>query len=303
MAGQTIGAETQLKIGSNKICFVSIEDKTVFGLTDGSSDAICGSHYVRADRFSTGPITPKLHILMHPTPEEFDALLPLLGFSESTDVFTLVEDFSSLTGFDVLLARGASVDLYENGIVDKAILRFQKGGKPWALELQVYFQNMQINSAGTFSGSEISGTAPYAFTAGVLNANSISGVPFQSGLLMIDYNVNVQHNNSILPTSIIPGVVKIHLGVDTPYTSDEVTLLTAFTSESDPPVPVATGYSGSVVFTRGGLSCTLALTNLKSEATPPSIKNRSEEVRLKMFYEVLGTSSTKPLVITNDITA
>lgn len=306
MAGMSQGAKSTISIGSTKFCYVSIEDKTVYYHVDGSAESICGSYYSRnKDRVRAGIIVPRLHITMQPTPEELDALLPLWNFSESTDVWTPGDDFSSLTSFDLEWYKEADVTTYSNGLCDKVILRAQKGAKPWALEMQVVFDNIsRADGASEMGDSMVSPTtAPYTFSDGTLTLNSASK-ECQSMVAVIDYALAVQHNNSQTPTSIRPTDINMFLGVDTPWTSDEVALLSAFTGETEGPTTASTaGYSGSFAFASGTKSTTLTYSNLKlPQAKLPSVMGK-EEIRNKMFFEAFGDSSNYPMTITNDVTA
>lgn len=307
MAGQAQGAVTTMAVNGNNMCFTSIENQTKYRLINGSQESICGRFRHIAARNSRGIIVPRLHIKMQPTPQELDLLLPMLGFTESTDVFTPTDDFSSMTNMDVELDYGDSVHTYANGIPDKVILRAAKG-IPWELEIQAFFDNITVDDGGTASGSAIAGsTTSYSLTGlSTLTLNSATEA-LQSGIVVIDYKAAVQHNNSYFPTSIRPTERLVYFIPDLPYTSDEVALLSAFTGEADAvspgDAPSVSGFSGSLVFASGGLSTTIAFNNLAPpELTPPSIPGK-EEIRYRPWLQAFGTSSTAEITITNDITA
>lgn len=306
MAGMSQGAKSTISIGGTKFCYVQLEDQTVYYHVDGSKESMCGSYYSKhKDRVRTGIIVPKVKLTMQPTPEELDALLPLWNFSESVDVWTPGEDFSSLTAFDLEHYKEADVTTYSNGLVDTVVLRAQKGAKPWALEMTVVFDNVSRADGASEMGDSLTAatTAPYSLSDATLTLNSASE-ECQSVVSVFNYNLAVQHNNSVTPTSIRPTDIDMFLGVDTPWTSDEVALLSAFTGETAGPTTRAvTGYSGSLAFSSGTKSTTITYHNLKlPQAKLPSVMGK-EEIRNKMFFEAFGDSSNMPLTITNDVTA
>lgn len=304
MAGQSQGAFSKLAIDGNQFCFESFKDMSVFQYWDGSEEAICGDLDSFLSRTGEGIVIPKFKIVMSPTPEEEDLLYPLAGFSESTDVFTPIDDFSSIS-FDVEAYKVASLDTFTGAMFDKLTWRGRKGGGAWKLEIEGYATGLTVDAGGTFSASSITKTSSFVFHQSVLNLNS-GAEAFQSGVISLNNNLYVQHNNSQFPTSIRPQYREFGLGVDTPYTSDETALLTAFTGETDatPPGddPSSTGYGGSVVCTRGGLSRTFTFYNLKSAAKLADIDGRTE-IRNRMWFKAFGDASNKPMTITNDITA
>ncbi|SFH96493.1 hypothetical protein [Planctomicrobium piriforme] len=307
MPGQTQGVETGLAINGKKFCFLSIQDRTTYRRTDASEESLCG----RLDHFEeevvTGIIVPRLTIRMMPSPQELNELLPLMLFEqvdEAEEWTPIVLPFS-LPDLDVVINRVAAVDIYGDGVVDKWILSAAKGVRPWQLELQIAFASKPlINSGDTFDPELIEGnTAPYAFTQSALSLNSGTHYP-QSFVLIGDHKVFIQHNNSVVPTSIKPTDQKYYFGPDLPATSSELGLLTAFTGV-DTAAASQAGYGGSLTFTSGAVSTLFAMHNLKSDASPPSIPGRAE-LRNKFFYQVYGTGGDTPspsLTITNTLEA
>lgn len=303
MAGQSQGAFAKLAIDGNKYCFTSFKDESVFRRVDGSEESICGNldHY--KERVTEGIVLPKFTVKMQPTPEEYNTLLPWLGYSESTDVFTPISDFSS-TGVTVLYFPVSALWTYSGVQVDKAILRGSKGGPPLELELQCMGTGLTVTDGGSFSASTITSTTPYVFHNLTLSLAGNAEV-FQSFVAVEDHKLFPQHNNSTFPTSLFPRDRLYYLGLDTPYTSDEVALLSAFTGEVGAVTsPSQAGYAGSLVATRGARSCTWAYHNLKAEVNAPDVPGR-EEIRARFWYQAFGESvtPTPPLTITSDITA
>lgn len=301
MAGQSQGANAQLAIDGDKYCFTKFEDKSIFKMVDGSEEAICGRLDRHKDRVTEGIIIPRFTLTMQPTPEEIDRILPWIGYSETSDVFTPITDFSS-NGLDVEYSPVASLITYTGAMIDKAIWRGRKNGPPIELELECMATNIDIDDGGTFSASTFTKTSPYAFNEANLSLGGSSEL-YQSLVLVEDHKLYMQHNNSVTPTSLRPQDRQFFLGLDTPYTSDEVTLISAFTGETTAATsPDITGFAGSFIASRGNFSLTGAMHNLKQEARLPSTLGKVE-IRAKHWFQIYGNSSTAPLIWTNDITA
>lgn len=296
MSGQTQSVFTQLSIGGVKYCFVKIEDKSNFSLVDGSNTNNCGTPYHSADDVDDGPRIPRLHILMQPSPEEIDVLLPWLGFAEDADVFTPITDFSAAAlKKTVIVDRVAKVHSYTNCHVDKFIFRGARGTEPVSLEIQCIAEGFSEGNAGTFSGTAVSGaSAPYAFNRGTLTL-AASTYGFNSFVFAGDFHLNPEHNHNQYPTAIEIGDITYHFGHSSPYTATEAGLLS--TKISDP----ATGIAGDLEFVRGDKSTTIAFYNLKSGAILPSIPGKPHEVREQHMWNVYGDADNRPVEITNDL--
>lgn len=297
MAGQSQGAFAQLAIGGKKIeTAVRFVDKSVYGLVDPNPEVFSGILDGVKEIVSAGIKMFQFQILLYPTVDQLDTLLPLIGFAESpTDTFTLTDDFSSLT-FTVIVDKKAKVHTYTGCIVDKAIFRGQKGLKPASLELHIFALAMTEGAAGSFSATTPTLTAPYAFNTGTLSEAATSQV-FDRAVLAIDNHAVVQHNNSEAPTSIQPSWRLISFGCSTPYTSDEIAILTTHIGSSR-----ADGVAGVLTLSRGNYSTTFTMANLKWQATPPSVLGKGQEIRLQQYYTVYKSSATSPLIITHDAT-
>lgn len=297
MAGQTQTIATQLSIGGKEFCFVKIDDASNFSLTDASERNNCGTAYHHKEDVDDGPRIPRLHMLLQPSPEEIDELLPWFGLTESTDVWTPLEsDFSgaALTP-DIVIDRKAKVHTYTDCHVDKVILRGAKGQHPLSIEIQCVAEGFSEGNAGSFSATAISNkTAPYAFHRGALTlAGTAYG--FNTFTWIMDYHLNVEHNNSQYPTAIEIGDITYHLGHSSPYTSTEAGLLSTKISAPQ------TGIAGSLAFTRGNQAMTLAFHNMKGGAVLPSIPGKPKEVRENHLWQIYGNASNRPFTWTNDV--
>lgn len=289
MAGQSQGALSKLAINGQHFEFLSIDTlDSEHGLVDGSDEAIRGTLDHDKNRVTQGLTKFRHRITMQPSPAELNILLPLMAFTESTDVFTLGDTY---TAFDMIIDRVAKVHTYAGSKIDMAVFRGQKGNKPLQLQIDVISLTETEANAGTFSATTIDSDIAFAFTEGVLTLQG-GAEAFDRFALIINPNMQVQHNNSRNADSIFPTNRQIYLATSSPYTSDETALYTT-------PVGSAAGAGATLVFTRGGQSTTFTFENLKALARPPKIPGKTE-IRLPLFYKAFGDGSDRPITITHD---
>lgn len=293
MACSSQGAVSRLAINGQQVEFNAIREGTRTELVDNGDQAIRGTLDHAKERVTQGLVWVKHIITMQPTPSELDVIIPLIGFSVSSDTYTLTDDFTSLT-FTMLIDRVAKIHTYASSIVDKAVFRGQKGRLPISLELTILSPTETEGSTWTGPPTALDTDHNYAFTEGVLTVQG-GAESFDRFALSIDNKCAVQHNNSRTATCITPTDREIILACSTPYTSAETDLYTT-------PFGSAAGAGGTLVFTRSTKSTTFTFANLKSTATVPEIPGK-EEIRLPLFYKAYSSGSTKALVITHDNTA
>lgn len=293
MAAAAQGAKSKLAIGGYQMCFVRLQDLSNYGLVDAGDDSMCGvlDHY--AAEVTVGAQWFRMHVLMQPSPEEMDILLPLMGLAESpTDTFTISD---TLTSFSVIVDRVTKVHTYATCYVDKWIWRGQKGRKPVSLELQIVGTSMTEANSGTFSASTLTNTAPWSFVQGTLTLYD-AAENFDRFALACDHKIEVSHNNSATATSITPTDRSIHLVTNTPYSTDESSVLTTLIGSSR-----ADGDNATIAFARTGQTSSLALANIKAEANPPSILGKTE-IRHAQTWKVYRTAATASMIWTHDST-
>lgn len=274
---ESVGA--RLSLNGQEYCFTRIEDRSRFAFVDPNGEIICNTYDHHAERVAIGPRLIRLHVLMEPTPEEIDLLLPLIGYTEVTDAFTPKD---TLTEFDAQVDYdGTDVGNYRSGKVDTAVLRGQQGLAPVSLELQMVFQDYDLDSA--FSGTSVTLNAPYEFTAGNLGLSSTGGDNrlFNSSVWVHNNNLRARFNNNVTADNIVMTQRTMFLGVNTPFTSAEVDLLQEAVVDSTR----LTGWEAFLTFTRGAQSLQGEFTNLKWEAKPAGVPRKDAEIRNMMYMK------------------
>ena len=288
---------SRLQLNGQQYCFVKVQDQSKFAFVDPNPEIICGNYDHQEERVAIGPRLIRLNVLMMPTPEEYDLLLPLIGFTETTNVFA---PKNNLTVFNAQVDY-STVDVgnYLQGVVDKAIFRGQQGLSPLSLELQMVFQDYNLSSA--FSATALTtANAPYEFTSGVLSLGETGATTrrFNSFVCVYDNQVRSRFNNATTADNLPNTQRIVHLGVNTPYTASEDDLLIDATTDSTR----LAGQQASVAFTRSPQSMTFDFGNLKWEAKAPDIV-KSAETRLMQFYKALRVGTDPVMTITNILSA
>lgn len=288
---------SRLSINGQQYCFVKVEDKSEFKYVDPNGQIICGGYDHQGERVAIGPRLVRLHTLMYPTPEEWDLLLPLIGFDEDADVFTPKD---TLTSFNAQVDySGVDVGNYKTGVVDKAIARGQQGLTPVSLELQMVFQDFDLTAA--FSGTSMTLNAPYEFTASSsgfqLGSTGANTRRINSFVWVYDNQVKGRFNNSITADNLPNTQRIVHLGVNMPYTGDEDDILTDGIVDATR----LTGYEANLTFTRSPQSLAFAFENLKWETSPPSVGPKGEETRLMTFWKCYAESTDPLMTITSTL--
>lgn len=284
---------SRLQLNGQQYCFVKVQDQSSFKFVDPNGELICSSYDHRDERVAIGPRLIRLHVLLEPTPEEYNLLLPLIGLTEAADVFTPT---NSLTSFNAQVDySGVDVGNYLVGKVDKAIWRGQQGLAPVSLELQMIFQDFNLDSA--FSATAAGLNAPYEFTSGVFGMGATGDTTrrFNSFVCVHDNHLRARFNNAETADNIINVQRTVHLGINTPYTASEDDLLIDGITNSTR----LTGQQANLAFTRSPQSMTFDFPNLKWEAKPPDITGKTQETRLMQYYKAYTLSTGALYSITN----
>lgn len=291
---QSQGFAAQLAINGQAMEFLTIRGGQTTELVDNTENAIRGILDHPAERVTQGLKRIKLDISMEPSPSELDVLLPLIGTTESSDVFTLTDDFSGL-GFAVIVDRVAKVHTYAECIVDSAVFRGQKGNRPVRLDLSIIGTTAESEAAaGSFSATALDADHNYAFFEGVLTLESAAR-SFDRFALAVENNVFASFNNSQTAESACPTDRAIWFACSSPYDTTDSVLYTNGIAD-------AGGAGGTLKFTRGDKSTLFTMANLKLIGQPPDILGK-QEIRLDQFYRVYKSGSTAALVVTHDNTA
>lgn len=296
MAGSTPAVATGLAINGYRMNFVSVKPLIKYTLVDPNPYLMCG---VLADVIEV--ITPGIQhhgwrVVMTPHPGELDILTPLWGFSESpTDTFTPTETLTSFTTLVRLKSSTANVITTSNCVMDKVVLRGQKGNNPLTLQMDIL--GLSSAEGSTFSPTTITRDAPFPFTGGALSIASIS-TAFDAAVIVWDNHIAKRFNNSVTADVLQPTRQTLHVGVNMPYTDDEdghfTTAIGAARHE---------GVAVNLGWTFNNKRHIWDITKATWEAEPPGIPGKEAEVRMYAYYKAARSGSTAVCTITQDNTA
>lgn len=290
------GVGARLSLDGLEYCVARIEDHSGFKYVDPNAELMCNTYDFLAERVALGPRTVRLHVLLYPTPERWDTLWPLIGYSETTDVFTpkdTLDEFSAQVDYD-----GTDAGNYLNGVVDQAIVRGQQGLAPVSCELQMLFQDYNLTAA--FSGTAETLNAAYEFTSGTLDMDPTTAATdrdFNSFVLVHNNNVRARFNNSVTADNLALTQRVVDFGVNTPFRSTEQELLADAVVDADRLV----GQAADLTFTRGAQSMKLEMPKLRTENAIPSILKKTDEIRLTQFFRAYKKDGSEVLTITNTL--
>ena len=294
-------AFTRLAIGGYKMCFERIEPIDAAKLVDHSAKLNCGTR----QRMATDQ-SPSIKILgftayLQPTPEELAVLLPLIGWTLNTGTYRWTD--TRLSTFTCKTARQAErtaatewVRSYTNCRVNVAQFYSSKG-QPLNLALQIFA--MGYDDEATFSETEVSNNStPFVHSQ---SATTLDGATryYTQFRYAVNNRLNVEHNNSVLPTNIDEADRIETVSFNMPQNDEHTDLIL------DPwdDTARAAGIAGSTVFTRGGKSLTLAWDVLKSEANVPALPIRGNEIRFQKNYNVYLDDALSATLVTLDTSA
>lgn len=282
------GAISKLAIGGQQIPFEMIDDQTTRKLVDDNDEVITGYMDPLSQRVSLGQLDIVVNVRLRPTPLELTALFPQMGMTLDTGVWGLDE---SLASFTMIIDRVAKVHTYATCYVNQWTLSGQKGTKPLALDLQIVGTSLTEGNAGSFSATALTADGPYPFTAGVLTLRS-STRQFDRFSLSVNHFVERNFENSLTVSCADMTRRRVTLATSVPYVSANTDLFTT-------PLASAAGAAATLVFTKGGQSTSIAITNLKEIARPPGIPGKMA-IRLPLFMRAYRTTSTKTFATTHD---
>lgn len=297
MAGSTEHVVTGLSINGNAYCYVRVQPLIKYSILNFSPQINCGTLDQLISRVEPGVQLHGWRILMMPHPGELDLLLPLIGTSETNDVFSPID---TLTEFDVAVRlKSSTLNVWttEDCKVDKALFRAQMGVHPLQLQLDVIGKT-SVPDGGTWAPGSITVDSPYEWTS-TNGAVSIGGTvrACRSMAFLYDNHLRTRFNNSVTADAIQNIMRTVHFGFDTPYTDDEDDLLTSATGASR-----TAGIAGSVTFTHGNQSFAISVPKMVWEAKPPSLLGKEQDLRLDQYY--LGVKDSGAVcTFTNDPTA
>ena len=288
MAGSTEFMATGLAINGQAYCYVRVLPLISYQIQDFNPQIMCGTLDHLSTRMAPGIQLHGWRVLMMPNPGELDLLLPLIGTTESTNVFTPTDTLTEFTVAVRLKSDTAYVWSTASCKVDKALFRAQLGANPLMLQLDMIGKSSSVGS--TFSPTGTISGAPYEWTT-TTGAVSIGGTTraCRSMVFLYDNHIVTRFNNSVTADAVQNIMRTTHFGFDTPFTDDEDDLLDTAIGSSR-----VDGIAGSVTFTKSTKSFQISVPKMVWEAKPPSILSKSQDIRLDQYY--LGIKGTDPVV-------
>lgn len=264
------------------------------------SEGIRGTRSRTKERVRRGLINVGGSVVLHPSPTELDALLPvILGATETTDTFALAE---ALPEFDFMIDTGAKVYDFANLKVNTATFR-GSSGQPLEVELDMIGKTVTEGNSGTFPALTFDTDTMFVFSDSTFTYDtSSSGADYEilDFELTIDNLVEARFGNSTTATSIDATDRRVTLAVTTPWTATdgEGSDNTALYSVSS-----VAGSDGSLALVNGNQSLTFAFANMKlAPASTPIVDGRGE-ITKAITYNIYKSNTTNELIVTHDSTA
>lgn len=296
MAGSTPAVATGLAINGLRMQFVSCLPLIKYTLVDPNPYLMCG---VLADVIEV--ITPGIEhhgwrVVMMPHPGEMDILTPLWGFTESpTDTFTPTETLTSFTTLVRLKSSTVNVITTSNCVMDKVVLRGQKGNNPITCQMDIIGRSSAEGS--TFNPTSVTRDAPFPFTAGALSeAGGV--IEFDACVLLLNNHIRKRFNNSVTADVLQNVRQTLHVGINTPYTdTEDANITTGISSSRHAGVALNLGWTFNSK--RHIWDITKAVW---PDATFPGIPGKESEVRSYRYYQAAKSGSSAAWTVTQDNT-
>lgn len=296
MAGSTPAVATGLAINGKRMQYVSVVPLVKVQLVDPNPYLMCGVLNDVLEVITPGIEHHGWRVVMTPHPGELDVLTPLWGFTESpTDTFTPTETLTSFTTLVRLKSSTANVITTSNCVMDRVVLRGQKGNNPMTLQMDILGRSSAEGS--TFSPDAVTRDAPFPFTGGALSEAG-SSTAFDACVIVWNNHIRKRFNNSATADVLQNVRQTLHVGINTPYTDDEDGNIT-------------TGIGAS---RHAGIALNLGWTfNNKRhiwdigkavwhDATFPGIPGKEAEIRSYRYYQAVKSGSSAVCTITQDNT-
>lgn len=299
MPGESMGwaarmcVDAALPIDGSSIALEFLDEDIVEEEAIIQSEGARGTRSRSAARLNTDVRRVGGPVRMNPSPSELNTLLPyILGAQASGTTFAVADTLPDLW---LAADKVAQIYTFNQGKVASAEFSGSTGQKVLLL-LNTLFRSMTPDSPASWPSISVDEDEAYVFHQGVLTLGG-TAYNFNSFRLTVDNAVTAEFNNSINATDLSPGdrVVTFEIP-ELPFTATELGLLTASRGAS-------AGISGSLAFTSGNKSLTFTLNELRTTTRTPSIRGRSQRIKLARMFQAYKSGSTREIVVTNDSTA
>lgn len=271
--------------------------KIVKTLSDGSQNVIRGTLDHGSTAAAEGIAFVEFRISMYMTAAKNDILLPLMGLAESpSDTFTLADALPEAKV--VLTPYGGKDFTFDNLLVSQWFVHGRKGSDPIRLDIDFVGKNWAEAASGTYTHGTIVEGLTYGFTQGSMTLEGATRY-FNQFRLGLNYGLITEHNNSVYATNVCPTSHDLTFGSGVLYsTCDSNTDLYSIPMTS---ATAATGSQLTLGFTRGTVSTSFVVGNVKLIPRPPHIR-KSDFNRLPLFGRGFAVGSNPLLVCVNDST-
>ena len=274
-------------------------------LSDGGAKAIRGTLDHIDTNVAEGMLFVKFRTRMWLTSAKMAILLPCLGFTQLSTVFTVSD---TMPECNVILGpAGTKEHTFGGCICSDFVISGAKGSNPIEIDIGWVGMTWAENTNGTFFTSQTSPAMTegytYPFAQGANNVSTLSAlgqtVYFPNFRLKMDYKLVTEFNNSVTATNVCPTDHDLTFATSALYSTCDSTEPLLDT----PLAGTTTGAAITLNFTRTIPGPTtyqtqFVITNAKAIARPPSIK-KNDFNRLPLNFRGYAQSSTKSLVITN----
>ena len=246
---------------------------------------------VRQGRKTSGGV-----IEMEPSYTDLVTLLPLIVGAAAATVHTVSDTVP--VAFQLVADKVAKVMTYTGCRTSRATFKGAPG-QPLSLTWEIEALTESVGNAGTFASLTISNTPPFVWHEGVL---TLAGTAYEvmSWEMVLDWHLKLDRFvNSVTRTDLPSMDVTVMNTFTLPYTSDDTSLYDLFTETAE----VATGSTGDITFTKGGVSCKFAWAGQVFPAQKALAVQSRDEITLPLVAESRRTTAgVSPLVVTLDST-
>ena len=253
--GGTAGAFCKMSLGLTgstltHMDFIEFKPQIVKMYSDGSVRAMRGSLDRNAIAVAEGPLHVRFRTAFWLTAAKLDILLLSLGFTVSTDTWTLADAIPQST---MIFTPGSLADNTFTGMIPTDVVFYgQKGGQPNAVDIGWIGSDWTQQANGTYTHLTLLEGYPYAFgvTPNTGYAASFAlGSPYSNTLglpqarVSIDYKTVVEFNNSAVATYIQPTDHEVTVSTSAIYEAGTNNLITLPLGAPSSAVPDVTGAS------------------------------------------------------------
>lgn len=263
------------------------------------SQGIRGTRSRTKERVRRGLINIGGNIVLHPSPTELDALLPvILGGTETSDSFPLAE---TVPEFDFMIDTGAKVYDFADLKVNRAVFR-SSSGQPLEVELDLLGKTVTEGNSGTFPALTFDLDAMYVFSDSTFTYDTSSNgadyeiIDFE---LVVDNLIEARFGNSTTATSIDATDRRVTLAITTPWTATDG----EGSNSTSLYFTTVAGNDGSLNLANGNQSLDFAFANMKLSPAMTPIVNGRGEITKAINWNIYKSGSTSELTVTHDSTA